>query len=116
MMLRFTKSRSHRQRDQRKSWHPRPWPVSEVIGLAINRLIWLWLILNRLGPPSLQHTDYEPSILHLRCLVRRNISIGIPLDLSIPTEMTSIESLVENENSSKTLKKLKIMLCYIFSD
>ena len=25
---------------------------------------------------------------------RRNISIGIPLDLSIPTEMTSIEPLV----------------------
>ena len=47
---------------------------------------------------------------------RRNISIGIPLDLSIPTEMTSIEPLVENEKSSKTPKKLKIMLCYIFSD
>ena len=46
---------------------------------------------------------------------RRNISIGIPLDLSIPTEMTSIEPLVENEKSSKTPKKLKIMLCYIFS-
>ena len=45
---------------------------------------------------------------------RRNISIGIPLDLSIPTEMTSIEPLVENEKSSKTPKKLKIMLCYIF--
>ena len=47
---------------------------------------------------------------------RRNISIGIPLDLSIPTEMTSIEPLVENEKSSKTQKKLKIMLFYIFSD
>ena len=34
---------------------------------------------------------------------RRNISIGIPLDLSIPTEMTSIEPLVENEKSSKTI-------------
>ena len=45
---------------------------------------------------------------------RRNISIGIPLDLSIPTEMTSIEPLVENEKSSKTPKKLKIMLCYFF--
>ena len=45
---------------------------------------------------------------------RRNISIGIPLDLSIPTEMTSIEPLVENEKSSKTQKKLKFMLCYIF--
>ena len=45
---------------------------------------------------------------------RRNVSIGIPLDLSIPTEMTSIESLVENEISSKTPKKLKIMLCHIF--
>ena len=30
-------------------------------------------------------------------LLRRNISIGIPLDLSIPTEMTSIESLVTGE-------------------
>ena len=47
---------------------------------------------------------------------RRNISIGIPLDLSIPTEMTSIGPLVENEKSSKTPKNLKIMLCYIFSD
>ena len=45
---------------------------------------------------------------------RRNISIGIPLDLSIPTEMTSIEPVVENEISSKTPKKLKIMLCHIF--
>ena len=42
--------------------------------------------------------------------IRRNISIGIPLDLSIPTEMTCIESLVENEKSSKTPNKLKIML------
>ena len=49
-------------------------------------------------------------------MLRRNISIGIPLDLSIPTEMTSIEPLVENEKSSKTPKKLKIMLSYIFSD
>ena len=48
--------------------------------------------------------------------LRRNISIGIPLDLSIPTEMTSIEALVENEKLMKTLKKLKIMLCFIFSD
>ena len=47
---------------------------------------------------------------------RRNISIGIPLDLSIPTEMTSIEALVENETLMKTPKKLKIMFCYIFSD
>ena len=47
---------------------------------------------------------------------RRNISIGIPLDLSIPTEMTSIGPLVEYEKSSKTPKNLKIMLCYIFSD
>ena len=48
--------------------------------------------------------------------LRRNISIGIPLDLSIPTEMTCIEPLVENEKSSKTPNILKIMLCYIFSD
>ena len=48
--------------------------------------------------------------------IRRNISIGIPLDLSIPTEMTCIEPLVENEKSSKTPNTLKIMLCYIFSD
>ena len=47
---------------------------------------------------------------------RRNISSGIPLDLSIPTEMTSIEALVENEKLMKTSKKLKIMLCCIFSD
>ena len=47
---------------------------------------------------------------------RRNISINIPLDLSIPTEMTCIEPLVENEKSSKTPNKLKNMLCYIFSD
>ena len=46
----------------------------------------------------------------------RNISIGIPLDLSIPTEMTSIEALVENEKIMKTPKKLIIILCYIFSD
>ena len=45
---------------------------------------------------------------------RRNISIGIPIDLFISTEMTSIEPLVENEISSKTPKKLKIMLCHIF--
>ena len=49
-----------------------------------------------------------------KSVYRRNISIGIPLDLSIPTEMTSIEPLVENEISSKTPKKLKIMLCHIF--
>ena len=49
-------------------------------------------------------------------VVRRNISIGIPLDFSIPTEMTCIEPLVENEKSSKTPNKLKIMLCYFFSD
>ena len=47
---------------------------------------------------------------------RRNISIGIPLDLSIPTEMTSIEPLVENKKSLKTPTKLIIMLCYSFSD
>ena len=37
---------------------------------------------------------------------RRNISISIPLDLSIRTERTStcIELLVENEKSSKTPK------------
>ena len=32
---------------------------------------------------------------------RRNISIGIPLNLSIPTEMGYIQPLVENENSAK---------------
>ena len=47
---------------------------------------------------------------------RQNTSIGIPLDLSIPTEMTCIEPLVANEKSSKTPNKLKIILCYIFSD
>ena len=59
----------------------------------------------------------QPNLnIGLKLLRRRNISIGIPLDLSIPPEMTSIEPLVENEISSKTPKKLKIMLCYIFSD
>ena len=52
----------------------------------------------------------------LTLTVRQNTSIGIPLDLSIQTETTSIEPLVENEKSSKTPKKLKILLCYIFSD
>ena len=33
--------------------------------------------------------------------IRQNISIGIPLNLSIPTEMGYIQSLVENENSAK---------------
>ena len=32
---------------------------------------------------------------------RQNISIGIPLILSIPTEMGYIQLLVENENSAK---------------
>ena len=41
------------------------------------------------------------------------MSIGIPLDLSMPTEMTCIEPLVENEKSSKTPNKLKSILCYI---
>ena len=51
--------------------------------------------------------------IHCMMTVRRNISIGIPLYLSIPTEMTFIEPLVENEKSSKTPKKLK--LCYFIS-
>ena len=33
--------------------------------------------------------------------VRRNISIGIPLNLSIPTEMGYIQPLVENEIQQK---------------
>ena len=43
---------------------------------------------------------------HRRCNVvnRRNISIGIPLNLSIPTEMGYSQLLVENENSA--------ILCY----
>ena len=32
---------------------------------------------------------------------RRNISIGILFNLSIPTEMGYIQSVVENENSAK---------------
>ena len=48
-------------------------------------------------------THQKENKLHVyktpRCPRRRNISIGIPLDLSIPTEMTSIEPLVENEKS-----------------
>ena len=55
-------------------------------------------------------------ILRNNSRYRRNISIGIPLDLSIPTEMTSIKPLFENKKSLKTPKKLKIMLCYIFFD
>ena len=65
-------------------------------------------------PMNFLYATTHSSFCHL--YYRRNISIGIPLDLSIPTEMTSIEPLVENEKSSKTPKKLKIMLCYIFSD
>ena len=46
---------------------------------------------------------------------RRNISIGIPLDFSIPTEMTCIEPLVENVKSSKSPNKLKkcYVLCFL---
>ena len=60
--------------------------------------------------------NYSDSDSDLMLFSRRNISIGIPLDLSIPTEMVSIEPLVENEKSAKAPKKLKIMLCYIVSD
>ena len=42
--------------------------------------------------------------------IRRNISIGIPLNLSIPTEMGFTQPLVENENSAKLQN-----LCQIFS-
>ena len=38
---------------------------------------------------------------------RRNISIGIPLDLSIPTEMTSIEPLVENKKIIEYSKEIE---------
>ena len=54
-------------------------------------------------------------VLINKLVSRRNIFIGIPLDLSIPTEMTSIEALVENEKLMKTPTKLKIMLSYICS-
>ena len=52
------------------------------------------------------------SVVEVKCCIfstRRNIFIGIPLDLSMPTEMTCIEPLVENEKSSKTPNKLKII-------
>ena len=42
---------------------------------------------------------------------RRNISIGIPLNLSIPTEMGYIQSLVENENTEKLQNR--IILIYV---
>ena len=38
---------------------------------------------------------------------RRNISIGMPLDISIPTKMTSIEPLVENEKIIEDSKEIK---------
>ena len=42
--------------------------------------------------------------------IRRNISIGIPLNLCIPTEMGYIQPLVENENSAK-LRNCYSILC-----
>ena len=39
--------------------------------------------------------------LKMMFLTRRNISIGITLNLSIPTEMGYIKPLVGNENSAK---------------
>ena len=44
---------------------------------------------------------------------RRNISIGIPLNLSIPTEMGYIQLLVESENSAKLLNC--VILTYVRS-
>ena len=43
-------------------------------------------------------------------MIIRNISIGIPLNLSIPTEMGYIQPLVENENSAK-LQNCVILTC-----
>ena len=44
-------------------------------------------------------TSKKALLLYKGC--RRNISIGIPLNLSIPTEMGYIQPLVENKNSAK---------------
>ena len=46
--------------------------------------------------------------------LQSEVQPSIPLDLLIPTEMTSIEALVENEKLMTTPKKLKIMLCNLF--
>ena len=46
---------------------------------------------------------------------RRNISIGIPLDPSIPSEMTSIEALVENEKINEDFKEIEnYVMLYLF--
>ena len=45
--------------------------------------------------------------------LRRNISIGIPLNFSIPTEMGHIQPLVENENSTKLQNR--VILTYVRS-
>ena len=45
---------------------------------------------------------------------RRNISICIALDLSIPTEMTSIEPLVENEKIIEDAKEIENCYCLYF--
>ena len=84
---------------------------SNSLLLGVTQLISVKLIL-------LEHTTFLLSSFHISTMARfrRNISIGIPLDLSIPTEMTSIEPLVENKKSLKTPKKLIIMLCYSFFD
>ena len=41
-------------------------------------------------------------------LCTRNISIGVPLDLSTPTAMGYTEPLVENENSAKQQRNEKL--------
>ena len=79
-------------------------------------IIWRALMVKPSFSNIETHMFYLIASLSLYDCNRRNISIGIPLDLFIPTEMTCIEPLVENEKSSKTPNKLKIMLCYIFSD
>ena len=56
---------------------------------------------------------YRPIRLQLTDKHRRNISIGIPFNHSVPTEMGYIKPLVENENSSKM--QTCVILTYVRS-
>ena len=53
---------------------------------------------------SKRNTNIKLRCLHHKMIIsntRRNIFIGIPLNLSIPTEMGYIQPLVDNKNSAK---------------
>ena len=56
---------------------------------------------------------FKPNIQYV--FIRRNISIGIPLNLSIPTEMGYIQPLVENENSAKLQNCVILTYMYVRS-